>query len=98
MGVTEPLPHRILPVVGVWSRAHGAYLRQVERGNIVFGGAVAQVPVAPDPGHARALPASLPVQLAALIQMLPAMRDVAVIRQWSGCEGYVSDGLPVMAH
>jgi len=43
MGVTEPLPHRILPVVGIWTRQHGAdaYFRQVERGNIVFGGAAA---------------------------------------------------------
>jgi len=96
MGVTEPLPHRILPVVGVWSRGHGAYLRQVERGNIVFGGAVRQVPVDPDPGHAKAYPGSLPVQLAALLPMLPALRQVAVIRQWSGCEGYVEDGLPIM--
>ncbi|MGC5844452.1 NAD(P)/FAD-dependent oxidoreductase [Mesorhizobium abyssinicae] len=37
MGVTEPLPHRILPVVGIWTRdkGYGTYLRRVERGNIV---------------------------------------------------------------
>ena len=96
MGVTEPLPHRILPVVGVWSQDHGAYFRQVERGNIVFGGAVARVPVDPDPGFAKADPARLPVQLGALTRLLPALRDVSVIRQWSGCEGYVADSLPVM--
>lgn len=96
MGVTEPLPHRILPVVGVWSRAHGAYLRQVERGNVVFGGAVARVPVDLATGFARADPARLPAQLAAVVRLVPALRDVAVIRQWSGCEGYVADGLPVM--
>lgn len=96
MAVTEPLPHRILPVVGMWSRAHGAYLRQVERGNVVFGGAVERVPVDPDPGHARADPARLPEQLHAVLRLAPALRDVTVIRQWSGCEGYVGDGLPVM--
>jgi sarcosine oxidase subunit beta len=98
MGVTEPLPHRILPVVGIWTRRHGtdAYFRQVERGNIVFGGAAERVDVALDPGHARADPARLPAQLRALRQLLPALDKVSVIRTWSGCEGYLADMLPVM--
>ncbi len=96
MGVTEPLPHRILPVVGMWSRDHGAYLRQVERGNVVFGGGVERVPVAPETGLARADPARLPAQLRKVVRLLPALRDVTVIRQWSGSEGYVADMLPVM--
>ena len=98
MGVTEPLPHRILPVVGVWTRRHGAdaYFRQVERGNIVFGGAAERVDVALDPGHARADPTRLSGQLAALRRLLPALENVAVIRTWSGCEGYLADLLPVM--
>lgn len=96
MAVTEPLPQRILPVVGMWSRDHGSYLRQVARGNIVFGGGVARVPVALEPGHAVAQPGALPAQLRSVIRLLPALRDVAVIRQWSGCEGYIDDGLPVI--
>lgn len=98
MGVTEPLPHRILPVVGIWTRdkGHGAYLRQVERGNIVFGGAAERVTVDLDPGHARADPMRLPSQLRAVARLLPAIARVAVIRTWSGCEGYVRDLLPVM--
>jgi len=98
MGVTEPLPHRILPVVGIWTRDkdHGAYLRQVERGNIVFGGAAERVPVDLDPGHAIADPMRLPLQLRAVARLLPAIAQVAVIRTWSGCEGYVRDMLPVM--
>ncbi|WP_199260852.1 NAD(P)/FAD-dependent oxidoreductase [Paracoccus binzhouensis] len=95
MGVTEPLPHRILPVVGVWSAEHGAYLRQVERGNVVFGGAVERVRVGAD-GRAHADPARLPAQLRAVVRLAPALRRVAVIRQWSGAEGYVGDGLPVI--
>lgn len=95
MGVTEPLPYRIKPVVGVWSSTHGAYLRQVERGNIVFGGAVPRTPVGPD-GLAHIDPARLPDQLRALIRLVPALRHVSVIRQWSGAEGYVADELPVM--
>ena len=95
MAVTEPLPHRILPVVGVWSKDHGAYLRQVERGNVVFGGAVERVEVGPE-GRAHADPARLPAQIRAVVRLVPALRHVAVIRQWSGAEGYVRDGLPVM--
>lgn len=96
MGVTEPLPYRVLPVVGEWSRRSGAYLRQVERGNIVFGGGVARTPVPPNPGHAKVDPGRLGPQLRALVRLLPALRDLSVIRQWSGCEGYVGDGLPVI--
>ncbi|MDX8452291.1 FAD-binding oxidoreductase [Mesorhizobium sp. VK9D] len=98
MGVTEPLPHRILPVVGIWTRDkdYGAYLRQVERGNIVFGGAAERVAVELDPGHAAADPMRLPVQLRAVARLLPAIAKAAVIRTWSGCEGYVRDMLPVM--
>ncbi|CDX39827.1 Sarcosine oxidase, subunit beta [Mesorhizobium plurifarium] len=98
MGVTEPLPHRILPVVGIWTRDkdYGAYLRQVERGNIVFGGAAERVPVDLDPGHAAADPMRLPPQLRAVARLLPSIAQAAVIRTWSGCEGYVRDMLPVM--
>jgi sarcosine oxidase subunit beta len=98
MGVTEPLPHRILPVVGVWTRRaeENGYLRQVERGNIVFGGAAERTQADLDSGHARPDPARLPGQLKALVRLAPALAKVAVIRTWSGCEGYLADMLPVM--
>lgn len=98
MGVTEPLPHRVLPVLGVWTRGsvYGGYLRQVERGNIVFGGAAARTSVDLDPGHAKYDPARLPAQLQVLTRLLPALCNVTVIRTWSGCEGYTTDDLPIM--
>lgn len=98
MAVTEPLPHRILPVVGIWTRDHsqGAYLRQVERGNVVFGGAAERVAVDLDPGHAHADPTRLPGQLRAVVRLVPALAQVSVIRTWSGAEGYLPDMLPVM--
>ncbi|MFO1207916.1 MAG: FAD-binding oxidoreductase [Amaricoccus sp.] len=97
MGVTEPLPHRILPVVGVWAREkeRSVYLRQVERGNVVFGGG-ARVPVALDPGHAAVDPALTRSQSRWLLRLCPALASATVIRTWSGCEGYLSDMLPVM--
>lgn len=95
MGVTEPLPHRILPVVGMWARDGGAYLRQVERGNVVFGGGVPQVDV-PEGGFAHYDPAGLTRQLTKLVRLCPALADTTIIRHWSGTEGYVSDKLPIM--
>ena len=97
MGVTEPLPHRILPVVGVWAREkeRNVYLRQVERGNVIFGGG-ARVPVALDPGHAEVDPALTRSQSRWLLRLCPALASATVIRTWSGCEGYLSDMLPVM--
>lgn len=81
MGVTEPLPHRIIPVVGVWGHDHGGgYLRQVERGNIVFGGGAERTDVSIDTGHAFADPARLPGQLRSLLPILPALANVSVIR------------------
>jgi sarcosine oxidase subunit beta len=68
----------------------------VERGNIVFGGGAERTNVSLDTGHAKADPARLPEQLRAIIPLLPALTNVAVIRTWSGCEGYVADNLPVM--
>src|SRR5690606_39052173 len=40
MAVTEPLPYRIEPSIGVYSRdkTDAVYLRQVTRGNVVYGG------------------------------------------------------------
>ena len=97
MGVTEPLPYRILPVVGAWGGdGIEGYFRQVERGNIVFGGGVVRTEVALEPGHAKADPARLSLQLRKLLPLLPALAKVSVIRTWSGCEGYVADGLPIM--
>lgn len=97
MGVTEPLPWLVKPVVGEWSETgHGGYLRQVERGNIIFGGVVPRALVNMATGYAQYDLSQLSQQLAHLIPLLPALAGVSVIRTWSGCEGYVADELPVM--
>lgn len=79
----------------MWSQDSGAYLRQVERGNVVFGGGVPRQPVG-EAGFATYDPAGLAPQLAKVVKLCPALAEVAIIRQWSGCEGYLSDMLPVM--
>ncbi len=97
MGVTEPVPYRIKPSVGVKTRVPGetVYLRQVERGNIVFGGGLRNevdleaVRVYPRPEYTLH-------QLPLLQRLLPGMAKLRIIRVWSGIEGYLPDDQPVM--
>ncbi len=97
MGVTEPLPYRIGPVLGTASTIalEGVYLRQVKRGNIVFGGG-ARTAVSLDEGLAHVDPLNTLNQLPQLSRLLPAIAPLAVIRTWSGVEGYIDDDIPVM--
>ncbi|WP_268885332.1 NAD(P)/FAD-dependent oxidoreductase [Belnapia mucosa] len=97
MGVTEPAPYRIAPVLGVQSGVaqEVVYLRQVKRGNIVFGGGfrgtaglVTQ--------RATLDPMNTLRQLPMIARLLPAIARLAVIRSWSGVEGYMADDIPVM--
>jgi sarcosine oxidase, subunit beta len=97
MAVTEPLPYRIEPVVGVATKLpeEVVYLRQVERGNVVFGGGV-RGPAFPDTRRAYALPQRLVRQVRQIRRLVPALAHVSVIRTWSGIEGYLPDDIPIM--
>lgn len=97
MGVTEPMPYGIVPVVGVKSSnpAEDMYFRQVKRGNIVFGGSVRNDAYL-DERRAQPKPGNTLVQLPHLRRIAPALSKVHVLRTWSGVEGYFADDLPVM--
>lgn len=97
MGVTEPVPYAIEPVLGISTQVaeESVYLRQVKRGNIVFGGGL-RGPASLETCRAHADPANLRRQALQLRRLLPASGRLNVIRTWSGVEGYVADGLPVM--
>jgi len=97
MGVTEPVPYGIVPVVGVTSSnpAEIMYFRQVKRGNIVFGGSV-RGEAHLDERRAHPKPAFTLQQLPHLRRIAPALSNVHVLRTWSGIEGYFADDLPVM--
>lgn len=97
MGVTEPVAYRIGPVMGVSSSVaeEGVYLRQVKRGNIVFGGGVRST-ASLETKRARLDPMSTLRQLPQLRRLLPAIAGLSVIRTWSGVEGYLEDDLPIM--
>jgi len=97
MGVTEPVPYGIVPVVGVSTKvAHEVvYFRQVKRGNIVFGGGL-RGPAYPDIKRAYALPENTLRQLRELRRLAPMLGKLQVLRTWSGIEGYIADELPIM--
>ncbi len=97
MAVTEPAPYSIAPVVGVYSRKaeESIYLRQVRRGNIVYGGGL-RGPAFADSQRAYVDPAVTLHQLPHLRRVVPALAALRVIRTWSGIEGYIDDDIPVI--
>jgi sarcosine oxidase subunit beta len=97
MGVTEPLPYAIGPSIGISSpvEMEGLYFRQIRRGNVVFGGGL-KGPALPDAIRAYVKPDNTLRQLRELRRYVPAFESVQLIRVWSGIEGYIADGQPVM--
>jgi sarcosine oxidase subunit beta len=71
------------------------YFRQVERGNLVWGGGP-KGPASTETNRAAVLPENTLRQLPQLRRLMPAFGAVNVIRTWSGVEGYLPDGLPVL--
>ncbi|HUN45816.1 MAG TPA: FAD-binding oxidoreductase [Stellaceae bacterium] len=92
MMVTEPLPHFMTRSIGVCGG--DVYLRQVQRGNVVFGGGGGWV----DLGQERARPLAQPSMLATekALALVPALRGALVIRTWTGIEGQMPDLIPVI--
>ena len=91
MGVTEPLPPAMDAVVGV--QGGGVYARQVERGNIVFGGGRAH---SVKDGFARPSHQSITLLLKRLAALIPGIANANVIRFWSGVEGATPDLNPYL--
>jgi sarcosine oxidase, subunit beta len=95
--VTEPLPYAIAPSIGVSTpiEHESLCIRQVRRGNIVFGGGL-KGPAHADVICAYVKPDNTLRQLRELRSFVPAFERVQLICVWSGSEGYVSDWQPVM--
>jgi sarcosine oxidase subunit beta len=97
MTVTEPLPYRIFPTIGV-ATPHlneTVYFRQVQRGNIVCGG-FARGPASIETNRATVLPEAILGQMAQLRRVMPGFANVSIIRSWSGIESYLPDDVPIM--
>ena len=91
--VTDPQPHLLEPSV---QAADGSVIfRQTVRGNVIVAGyprtaTDRERPYAPVP------PGKTLAAMGALAGMVPALAQAAVIRVWSGTEGYLPDMLPVL--
>jgi sarcosine oxidase subunit beta len=98
MTVTEPVPYRIAPTIGVATpHLHETvYFRQVKRGNIVCGG-FARGPASNETNRAMVLPEAILGQMEQLRRVMPGFARVNMIRSWSGIEGYLPDDVPIMA-
>lgn len=92
MLVTEPLPAICPHNLGVVGG--DVYLRQISRGNVIFGGgrgeSDASVPVS------RPLPAPSFNAMARAIEVLPVLAGAMIIRSWTGIDGGMPDARPVM--
>lgn len=92
MVVTEPVPFFMAPNLGVCGG--DIYIRQIERGNIIFGGGLGVA----DRVTMRARPLADATAKAAqaVLEIVPELGSVNVIRTWTGIEGVMPDQLPVL--
>lgn len=92
MQVSEPLPYHLTVNIGV--AGGDVYARQIPRGNLIFGGGRGWSDR--DMVRARPVTESTRDAMARLIEILPWAASAQVIRTWTGIEGYLPDGIPVI--
>jgi sarcosine oxidase subunit beta len=92
MLVTEPIDWFIEPNLGVVGG--NVYLRQIRRGNVIFGGGHGEND--PSVPCARALPDVGAAAMRRALALIPALAGVQVIRSWSGIDGQMPDAIPVI--
>ena len=92
MCVTEPLPLFMGPNIGVCGGS--IYLRQVPHGSVIFGAGLGIA----DREAMRARPLAEVTQEAArlAIGLVPSLANALLVRSWTGIEGRMADGIPVV--
>lgn len=92
MIVTEPLPYFISRSVGVCGG--DVYVRQVQRGNVIFGGGRGWGDA--ELGLARPQSEASLGGMARVVDIVPALATAEAIRTWSGLDGQMPDHIPVI--
>lgn len=92
MCVTEPIAPLIGPNLGICGG--GIYIRQTAQGSVVFGGGLGTADR--DALRARPLAEVTHAAAQAAITMVPQLANVLLLRSWTGIEGRMDDGLPVV--
>jgi sarcosine oxidase subunit beta len=92
MCVTEPIAPLIGPNLGICGG--GIYIRQAPHGSVIFGSGLGVA----DRMARRARPLADVTQSAAreAIAMVPQLANVLLVRTWTGIEGRMADGLPLV--
>ncbi len=92
MLVTEPLPFFCTHNLGVVGG--DVYIRQIARGNVIFGGGRGESdPAVP---MSRPLPEPAFAAMARAAEIIPHLADAMIIRSWTGIDGGMPDALPVL--
>ncbi|MBX6372926.1 MAG: FAD-binding oxidoreductase [Acetobacteraceae bacterium] len=92
MMVTEPIRYFIEPNLGVVGG--NVYLRQIRRGSVIIGGGMGEAD--PEVRWSRPLPEVSLRTMRLALQLVPSLAGVRVIRSWSGIDGGMPDGIPVI--
>jgi sarcosine oxidase subunit beta len=92
MCVTEPIAPLIGPNLGICGG--GIYIRQTTQGSVIFGGGLGIADR--DALRARPLAEVTHDAAQAAIAMVPKLANVLLLRSWTGIEGRMDDGLPVV--
>lgn len=92
MIVTAPVPAFVEPVLGCEGRKLS--LKQTAAGAVVIGGAF-EGRLAPGP-RGVVLPGPVADSLGNAITLFPQLKDASILRAWTGLEGMIVDGLPIL--
>jgi len=92
MCVTDPIPYFLEPNLGVCGG--DVYVRQIRRGNVIFGGGVGVADRDRIKAHPLADVTAKATRLA--VDLVPRLASAQIIRTWSGIEGVMPDGLPIL--
>jgi sarcosine oxidase subunit beta len=94
MVVSEPIPYRIRGTVDCDVGGRYLYIRQIPRGNVLFGRGPGRVDLEAE--RAFVIPQNYFNSSNIALDLAPFLRPYHIIRTWSGVEGKMPDALPVL--
>lgn len=93
MIITARMPPMVVPVVGAAGRSLS--FKQFPNGTVLLGGGH-RAPVDLDTNEAKVDPLALGKAASTVIDLFPFMAEAQAVRFWSGIEGFMPDGIPVI--
>lgn len=94
MVVSEPIPYRIQGIVDCDVGGRYLYIRQIPRGNVLFGRGPGRVDLEAE--RAFVIPQNYFNSSNIALGLVPFLKPYQIIRTWSGVEGKMPDSLPVI--